>query len=119
MRIYPPDATDKIRYTGPGGYKVEKTIADLAKGREVNSVGWFHVTVPKGEISKEHHHQGLTELFYFLTAGELKLNGDIVKVSPRTLIVLEPGDRHEVYATEADTEFIAVKLPNIEDDKVL
>lgn len=120
MRVIPKASVRHTdRYKGPGGYWARKAVVAVKRLKGVSAIGWLHIRIPHGRTSAEHHHRFLTELLYFLSAGSLTLNGKKYKVSPETLVVLSPGDRHQVLALHGDVEFLAVKMPNFEGDKVL
>lgn len=117
MQIILPDSPDVQRYTGPGGYQVALTKVGI--DRQIDVFGFHDIVIPAGEFSKEHYHTKFIELFYCLTAMRLKINDVMHEVPACTMIVLQPGDRHEVYADAQDVRFFAMKFPHIDGDKVV
>jgi quercetin dioxygenase-like cupin family protein len=117
MKIIHPDSKEINSYTGPGGYSVELIKINIEKMIDV--FGFHDIYIPKGSFSSEHYHQEFIELFYLLTPARIKINGDKYKLPAKSMVVLQPGDRHEVYADEEGVRLIALKLPYIEADKVM
>ncbi|MEK7647976.1 MAG: AraC family ligand binding domain-containing protein [Patescibacteria group bacterium] len=116
MQIILPDSVDVQRYTGPGGYQVALTKVGI--DRQVDVFGFHDIVIPAGQFSKEHHHTKFIELFYCLTAMRLKINDEMHSVPAGAMVVLQPGDRHEVYADD-EVRFFAMKFPHVDGDKVV
>lgn len=117
MQIILPDSGDVQRYTGPGGYQVALTKVGIE--RQVDVFGFHDIVIPAGECSIEHYHTKFIELFYCLTSMRLKVNDVMHEVPAGTMIVIQPGDRHEVYADAQDVRFFAMKFPHVDGDKVV
>ena len=70
---------------------VDKTTLNI-KGSLVQLV-----KIKPGEVADEHFHKKQTEIFYFLTEeGSWIINGNKLMPKIGEIIVIEPGDRHEV-----------------------
>jgi mannose-6-phosphate isomerase-like protein (cupin superfamily) len=59
----------------------------------------LHVTFIKD--SRRHYHRLCTEVYYILEGrGKMELNGDVVEVSPGTVVYIEPGTPHRLESAE-------------------
>ncbi len=59
----------------------------------------FHVTFIKDSV--RHYHKQCTEVYFVLEGqGWMELNGDLVDVSPGTVVYIEPGTRHRLFSRE-------------------
>jgi mannose-6-phosphate isomerase-like protein (cupin superfamily) len=59
----------------------------------------LHVTFIKD--SERHYHRLCTEVYLILEGtGRMELNGDVVDVSPGTVVYIEPGTRHRLSSAE-------------------
>src|SRR6478735_7252838 len=55
----------------------------------------FHIT----EIydSVRHYHRKCAEVYYVLSgSGRMELNGEMVEITPGTVVTIEPGTRHRL-----------------------
>jgi hypothetical protein len=117
MQIILPDSKEIIRHSGHGGYGGEYLKIPIHK--MVDIFGFYTLKIPKGKISEEHFHEHFIELFYFLSPARFKINDSFFTVPKLTMVVIHPGDRHEIYAEKADVDFLVFKFPFVEGDKVL
>ena len=52
------------------------------------------------QVSSEHHHKDMTELFYFLEGeATMTVNGKAMVVKKGTCVCVEPYDTHEIVNT--------------------
>ena len=58
------------------------------------------------------------EIIYFITKAKMRVDDEMFSFEPGDMVFLNPGDKHEFVAEDDDIRLIAVKLPNIVDDKV-
>ena len=100
------------------GYFIKRLFTHQLE-KEPNNVGFYQTTIPKGSIVKGHYHANLEEVLYFITKAKVKSESLTFSFEPGDIMILSPGDWHEIIAEEEDAKLIAVKLPNIVDDKVL
>ncbi len=99
------------------GYSIKRLFIESLSCNPEN-VGFYETTVPKGSICKQHYHEKLDEIIMFLTKAKMKVEKDIYNFEPGDMAILKPGDKHEFIAEENEIKLIAVKLPNIVEDKV-
>lgn len=100
------------------GYSIKRLFTHtLAKNPE--NVGFYQTTIPKGSAVKNHYHKDLDEILYFITKGRVKVGSKTYSFNPGDMMILSPGDQHEIIADAEEVRLIAVKLPNIVNDKVV
>ncbi|MEO6077488.1 MAG: AraC family ligand binding domain-containing protein [Candidatus Andersenbacteria bacterium] len=117
MEIILPTSKSIRKYTGEGGYQGEEM--KIAIHKTVDILGFYKITIPKGTVATEHHHEHFVELFYLTTPLRIKINGEEYKLPSGTMVVLHPGDRHEEYADEQDVAYYVIKAPFVAGDKVM
>ena len=101
-----------------GGYG-RKYVADLKFRRNLDTAGFIWVKVPGGMKTDPHLHEKLEEAFVFLDETSMGVGGTVYHVSEGDVIVVEPGELHWFETSEEhDVRFVAVKFPNLKDDKV-
>jgi mannose-6-phosphate isomerase-like protein (cupin superfamily) len=76
----------------------------------------FHVTFIQDSV--RHYHKECTEVYYILDGqGKMELDGDVIDVSPGTMIYIEPGARHRLWSPEGvRTIVVGVPALNLEDE---
>ena len=70
--------------------------------------------IPPGKYSAAHHHRVSTEILYILQgAGELEVDGEKLEVTAGNVIMLEPGEVHSLFNTQAndDLKLLAMTTP--------
>lgn len=70
-------------------------------------------------FGKKHLHKNMAE-YFLLLAGDLRLgvNGKVLEVEAGDLVVIEPGEAHEVLAASADARLLLLMPPPVANDKV-
>jgi len=94
-------------------YSVLKALDDEIEG---GRIGIFYTTTPAGRKVAMHFHPKAKEILIFLCQGEVKVNGDILNLNPGDIVLLSPREKHEIYGP---SRLIAIKIPNLEGDKVI
>lgn len=76
------------------------------------------VKIKPGKTAKSHYHKKQTEIFYFLNNnGYWLVNRERMEFEIGEILVIEPGDRHEVInETQNDYLYIAFKYNYDVDD---
>ena len=76
----------------------------------------FHVTFIQDSV--RHYHKECTEVYYILDGqGKMELDGDVIDVSPGTMIYIEPGTRHRLWSDQGvRTIVFGVPALNPEDE---
>jgi len=65
-------------------------------------------------LSKQYHEKKHETLFLFEGEAEVELKDKKVKMKPKDILVIEPGDIHRIKAI-TDCVFIEVSSPELED----
>lgn len=109
------DVPDELREGG--GYSIKRILTETLK-KKPDNVGFYQTTIPAHSKVKNHYHQELDEFLYFVTPGKVRVNSDTYVLAPGDILALPPGSPHEIFAEEKEVKLIAIKLPNIINDKV-
>ena len=91
-------------------------LAEIDLNQEISSVGFFRPEVPSNGRLRNHYHQELTEFMIFLNDAKIKFGSEIYDVSEGDLVMISPGELHEVFSGPDGTTPIVVKLPNNPED---
>jgi quercetin dioxygenase-like cupin family protein len=70
-------------------------------------------------FGKEHLHRTMAE-YFLLVAGSMKISvaGQILEMEKGDLLVVEPGEAHEVLACSPDALLLLMMPPEVAGDKV-
>jgi mannose-6-phosphate isomerase-like protein (cupin superfamily) len=69
----------------------------------------LHITFIQDSV--RHYHKECTEVYYILEGtGKMELNGEVIDISPGTVVYIEPGTRHRLMSPEGVRTLI-VGLP--------
>jgi len=101
-----------------GEYSIKRMFTTVLSHSPTNA-GIYETTIPPNRAVKNHYHANLDEIIYFITKGYVKIDFEEVEFDEGDLLILESGDSHEIYAKDEEVRLIAIKLPNIANDKVL
>ena len=93
-----------------------KTLAEIDLNQPVSNVGFFRPDVPANGKLRNHYHQNLTEFMIFLNDAKMKCGSETYDVSEGDLVMISPGEAHEVFAGTDGTMPIVIKLPNNPED---
>ncbi|MGV9169315.1 MAG: cupin domain-containing protein [Promethearchaeia archaeon] len=94
-------------------------VADIELKQRVETAAFIVVHVDAGQRTEPHAHHSLQEVFIFLDDTEVGINEEVIPVGLGDVVIVDPGEEHWFSApADTDVSFIAVKLPNIPDDKV-
>jgi mannose-6-phosphate isomerase-like protein (cupin superfamily) len=74
---------------------------ELLKNGDVPHLTNFSVSsISPGKATTPHHHTDMFELFFVASgSGEAVVNGEQFSLEPGTLLVIEPGERHELISS--------------------
>ncbi|MFW9918766.1 MAG: cupin domain-containing protein [Candidatus Thorarchaeota archaeon] len=94
-------------------------IADIEFPDHIGTAGVILVDVLKATKTSPHSHTMLDEAFIFLNRTRMGVGQDIFEIETGDVVIVEKGEKHwfESYPDE-DIRIIAVKLPNLKDDKI-
>lgn len=82
-----------------------------------SDVSFYETTIPKGGVCKEQWHKLSYEVVYFLTPSAAKLEGKDYTFEKGDLVILDPNEKHEWTAPDNDVVVLAMRFPNLLDDK--
>jgi quercetin dioxygenase-like cupin family protein len=100
-----------------GGYSIKRLCTEeLLKNPE--NIGFYETTIPQGSTCPSHAHENLDEFIIFLTKGTMEINEEIYNFENGDIVLLRAGDKHEFRAIDNEIKLIAIKAPNIPNDKV-
>ena len=99
------------------GYSIKRLCTEELLENPGN-IGFYETTIPIGSTCPIHSHENLDEFIIFLTKGVMEINEEIYNFEIGDIVVLRPGDKHEFRAIDNDVKLIAIKAPNIPEDKV-
>lgn len=94
------------------------TLAEVSLPNSVSSVGFFHPTTPPNGTLRFHRHEEIHEFIYFLNPAQIKVGSESYSISPGDIVMLSPGDPHEISAGPEGVSLFVVKLPNKPKDVV-
>ena len=100
----------------PDGREVRQ-LGHLKIDMFVDSIALLHGHLPARFEERQHRHDRLYELFYFLQDGRCVINGDTYDVAAGDIVVLEPGDEHGVVSTDHAIDLLILQIPHVPDDK--
>jgi quercetin dioxygenase-like cupin family protein len=101
-----------------GEYSI-KRLFTVSLTQNPENVGFYQTTIPPHSVVKSHFHAKLDEILYFLTPGRVETESGMHYLEAGDIMILFAGEWHEIIAESEEVNLIAVKLPNIVDDKVL
>lgn len=88
------------------------TLAEITLPSSVSTVGFFHPTTPPGGTLRFHRHEEMSEFMYFLKPGKLKAGKESYDISVGDIVMLSPGDPHEISGGPEGVSLFVIKLPN-------
>lgn len=116
VRIYRATDSEKI---ARAGYDA-RYIADLTFMQSLNSCGVIIVDIESTARSSPHSHSLLEEVFIAVTEIQLYIGDTCYNLNEGDVIIVEPGELHSFQTkTNKSARIIALKFPNIKDDKVV
>lgn len=115
VKIY---RSKEVELVGLASYG-RKYVADVKFKVPTDSAGVIYVRIPAGYRTEPHAHMRLEELFVILNSTRMGINNDIYDLEEGDVILVEPGEPHWFETPdENDVVTIAIKFPNLKDDKV-
>ena len=93
-------------------------VADVNLTKEASSLGFIVVRVAPGTSTSPHLHERLSEVFVALSPLAITVNEEHVALEHGDVVVVEPGESHSFVTRGSEGVLLAVKAPNINDDKI-
>ncbi|MHA2300899.1 MAG: cupin domain-containing protein [Candidatus Thorarchaeota archaeon] len=108
----------EIDLKGRAGYGV-KYIADIAFENPIDSAGFILVKIPPQMKTTPHAHGRLEEAFMIMNPTKMGVDETLYDLDEGDVVLVEPGEWHWFETPDGeDVSIIAVKLPNLKDDKI-
>ena len=98
------------------GYRVKKLLS-FTFGKSIDSAVFYETTIPVGGSFKEQWHNESYEMIYFITAGKASVNGTVYTFAPGDLLMMSPTEKHSFVAIEHDLVILAIRFPDLPNDK--
>ncbi|UCE09420.1 MAG: cupin domain-containing protein [Candidatus Thorarchaeota archaeon] len=107
-----------VELRGRLGYGV-RYVAEVAFRESTENGMFIHVKIPGGMITSPHSHEILEEVFVAIDTTVMGVGSEVLQLEEGDVVLVEPGEPHWFEAPEEhDVRVIAIKFPNIDDDKV-
>ncbi len=115
VKIYRMEDVDSVMKEGYSA----TYVADLLFSKAIGSAGVILVDIEAGGQTKPHAHNHLEEIFIPLDQGIIGIDGKGIELKGGDVVVVERGERHWFEANhEIPLRVIAIKTPNLKNDKV-
>ena len=98
------------------GYKVKKLLS-FKFNKNIDSAVFYETTIPVGGSFKEQWHNESYEMIYFITSGKASINGKEIKFNVGDLLMMSPVEKHSFKAIEKDLVLLAIRFPDLPNDK--
>lgn len=106
------EVTEKDR----GTYRVRE-YGGLEFHEAIRDSVWFMTTIPQGSPFEEQWHKKSSEAFYFLSKGIALVDRRRYEVDEGDLMIIGPNEKHEFVPAFGDFKMLAVRFPNLPNDK--
>lgn len=115
MKIY---KVHDARQAQRAGYSA-RYIADIDLVQKIDSAGVILVDIPKGIKTAPHSHANLEEVFIIFDRTRMGVDGQIIELEAGDVVIVGFREKHwfETYP-DNDVRVVAIKLPNLTDDKI-
>ncbi len=115
MKVYRKDNSSKVQRAGYTAHY----IADIELSHRLDTAGVILVDIPKGTKTTPHAHRELEELFIALNVVSMGVGDSFIDLKVGDIVLVEPGEKHWFESSkENEVRIIAIKLPNLKDDKI-
>lgn len=99
-----------------GGHIVRE-IGFIDFPRDIRDAVMFETTLPRGTNFTEQWHEQSSELIYFQSRGSVQVDGNRYDFKRGDILHLKPGEKHKLIAEKNDLHVIAIRFPNLPNDK--
>ncbi len=107
-----------VKMIGMAGYG-RKYVADVEFKESLKNGGFIYVKIPGGMKTHPHAHGILEEVFIIMNRTKMSVGGQLLDVDHGDVVLVEPGEAHSFETPEGDdVVVIAIKFPNLKDDKI-
>jgi len=108
---------DEIPIEERSGYRI-KRIATEKLNFNPENIGIYKTIIPPQSKCPNHAHVQLDEVLLFLTKAKVKTESGILTFSEGDVLVIGANEFHEIIAENEEVRLIALKMPNIVEDRV-
>ncbi len=116
VRIYKAKDSQKV---GRAGYEASY-VADLIFRQSVDSCGVILVDIQENGKSSPHSHEKLEEVFIAMSEIDIIIDDIRYHLEKGDTVIVEPNEAHSFEtASNKSGRILALKFPNIKDDKVV
>jgi len=98
------------------GYRVKKLLS-FKFGKLIDSAVFYETTIPVGGSFKEQWHNESYEMIYFVSPGNATIDGVEYTFQTGDLLMMSPHEKHSFKATEKDLIILAIRFPDLPNDK--
>lgn len=109
--------TKKIKKECRRGYSIRRLTTHPLSTAPCN-MGLYETTIPRGHRVPMHAHGKLVELLHFKTDAVVITKKKKIYFKPGDFLILEKGEKHEIRAPKNRVVLIAIKIPNIVEDRI-
>ena len=96
-----------------------KYVADVEFRKSLDTGGFILVTVNAGTKSEPHAHGELEEIFVVLSDMKIKIDALEYELQKGDVVLVAPNETHSFEAAlDSPASMIAIKFPNLKDDRV-
>ncbi len=89
-----------------------RVLAEISLPYSVSSVSFSHTNTPPNGRIINHLHKELHEFLYFLNPAQIRYGTELYSMYPGDIVMVSPGDPHEVLAGSEGVSVFVIKLPN-------
>ena len=96
-----------------------KYVADIVFKEPPDSAGVIIVKIPPEMKTSPHSHGVIVEVFVIMGTTKMGVADTLYDMNEGDVVVVEPGEFHWFETpTGPDVDVIAIKMPNLKDDKM-
>lgn len=107
-----------VEDTARSGYSAQY-VADINFRANLNTGGFILVTIPAGVSTTPHSHGSLEEVFVAWTSLDLHVDDKTFHLASGDIALVEPGESHSFSShSNKACRVLAIKFPNLKDDKM-
>ena len=115
VKIFKASDSEEIHKKG----YTAKYVADVEFQRSLDTGGFILVTVDAGKKSEPHAHGELEEIFVIISDMTMIIDSVEHELEKGDVVLVSPNETHSFEATaDSPASMIAIKFPNLKDDRV-
>ena len=87
-------------------------LGEVSLPKNVSTIGFFRPAVPANGRLRNHLHEEVIEFMFFLEPAQIKSGVETFDISPGDMVMISPGEPHEVLAGRSGNTPLVIKVPN-------